>query len=124
MPRAAIATGQVDFVLTAADMPQRLLDLWRNAQRIWLPERPRDGEGDEPLPETVSPVDVSEQALQEIMGMLRARTGHDFRHYKRATVLRRIERRLQVCGVPDLPELQRATCASTPRRARRCCRTC
>jgi len=105
MPRAAIATGQVDFVLPVAGMPQRLLDLWRNAQRIWLPQRLREGEGkgDEPAPETVGPVDVGEQALQEIMGMLRARTGHDFRHYKRATVLRRIERRLQVCSVPDLP---------------------
>ena len=33
---------------------------------------------------------------------MRARTGHDFRFYKRATMLRRIERRLQVNGVPDL----------------------
>ena len=41
--------------------------------------------------------------------LLRARTGHDFRHYKRATVLRRIERRMQVngaaepAGLPRLP---------------------
>ncbi|WP_371856118.1 hypothetical protein [Pseudomonas sp. R29(2017)] len=35
--------------------------------------------------------------------MLRNRTGHDFKHYKRATVLRRIERRLQVTAQPDLP---------------------
>ncbi len=36
------------------------------------------------------------------MVILRTRTGHDFRHYKRATVLRRIERRLQVNGITDL----------------------
>ena len=34
---------------------------------------------------------------------LRARTGHDFRNYKRATVLRRLERRLQVHGLRNLP---------------------
>jgi two-component system, chemotaxis family, CheB/CheR fusion protein len=41
--------------------------------------------------------------LREILVILRARTGHDFTHYKRATVLRRIERRLQVNQQPDLP---------------------
>jgi two-component system CheB/CheR fusion protein len=46
---------------------------------------------------------MAERALQEILKALRAHTGHDFRHYKRATVLRRIERRLQVNAVPDLP---------------------
>ena len=35
--------------------------------------------------------------------ILRARTGHDFAHYKRATVLRRIERRMQVNQLRDLP---------------------
>ncbi|CAG8871550.1 Sensor histidine kinase RcsC [Pseudomonas fluorescens] len=34
--------------------------------------------------------------------MLRNRTGHDFKHYKRATVLRRLERRLQVTTQADL----------------------
>ena len=104
MPRAAIATGMVDFVLPAVEMPQRLLDLWRNAQRIWLPaaSKKQDEEGLAPLP---SPADndLGERALHDIMALLGNRTGHDFRHYKRATVLRRIERRLQVCGMPDLP---------------------
>ncbi len=35
--------------------------------------------------------------------MVRTRTGHDFMHYKRATVLRRIERRMQVTTTPSLP---------------------
>jgi two-component system CheB/CheR fusion protein len=42
-------------------------------------------------------------ALREILATLHARTGHDFSHYKRATVLRRLERRLQVRTVSDLP---------------------
>mgnify|MGYP002345222339 CR=1 FL=1 len=32
--------------------------------------------------------------LREILALLRARTAHDFRHYKKATVLRRIEREI------------------------------
>lgn len=48
------------------------------------------------LPET------AEDALREIMKILHQRTGHDFKNYKRATVLRRIERRLQVSALPDL----------------------
>ena len=101
MPDAAIAMGVADFVLPAADMPQRLLQLWDNAKHLWLPS----GAGQEDtvaLPPSAADAQRSEQALQDVMVLLRTRTGHDFRYYKRATVLRRIERRLQVCNVPDL----------------------
>ncbi|KVZ94038.1 CheR family methyltransferase [Burkholderia ubonensis] len=96
MPRSAIATGMVDFVLTAAEMPQRLLDLWLTAKEIHLPAV-EDEERQEDLMN-----ESAERALREIMIILRTRTAHDFRHYKRATVLRRIERRLQVNGITDL----------------------
>ena len=49
----------------------------------------------------------AERALHEIMGLLRSYTRHDFRHYKRATVLRRIERRMQVNRLADLPAYRR-----------------
>lgn len=101
MPNAAIATGAADFVLPVVDMPQRLLELWSNARRIWLPTLVESG-NPVALPTSVGDAQRAEQALQDVMALLRMRTGHDFRHYKRATVLRRIERRLQVCGVPDL----------------------
>ncbi|NMM89199.1 chemotaxis protein, partial [Rhodococcus sp. SRB_17] len=101
MPSAAIATGAVDFVLPVADMPQRLLDLWNNARRIWLPETVESGEK-LPSPPSAADAQRAEKALQDVMALLRLRTGHDFRHYKRATMLRRIERRMQVCEVPDL----------------------
>ncbi len=57
------------------------------------------------------------------MRFVRSRTGHDFRHYKRATVLRRIERRLQVNAVPSLPAY-RDLLTQQPGETRRCCRTC
>jgi two-component system CheB/CheR fusion protein len=99
MPQHAITTGQVDIVLPVAEMPKKLLELWRNAQRIRIPQP-------EPVdrPEDSSEVQgaEAERALQDILMHLRVRTGHDFRHYKRATVLRRIERRLQVNGLSNL----------------------
>ncbi|MEO7400495.1 MAG: CheR family methyltransferase, partial [Polaromonas sp.] len=102
MPTAAIATGMVDFILSAADMPQRLLDLWANARRISLPRDAASSLKVIPL-ENAEAARQSEEALGDIMGLLRRYSNNDFRHYKRATVLRRIERRLQVRGLPDLP---------------------
>jgi len=102
MPRAAIATDMVDIVLPAADMGQRLVDLWFNAQQIQLP----DAEKISPYvdtPDEPAAMQRAERALQEVMHLLRSYTRHDFRHYKRATVLRRIERRLQVNRLADLP---------------------
>ena len=103
MPAAAILTGAVDFVLPVVDMPQKLIELWENARAIELPPA---GDGDAPVAQVTDPADTpdAESALQGIIGLLLSHTGHDFRHYKRATVLRRIERRLQVRGVRTLPE--------------------
>jgi len=102
MPSAAIATDMVDFVLPVADIPQKLVDLWSTARHIHLPDM---GDGESSV--ATEPADEDrqhdEEALQRVIAMLCANTGHDFRHYKRATVLRRSERRLQVRGVTSLP---------------------
>ncbi len=104
MPRAAIATGAVDFVMTAEEMPRRLASLWANVQNIRLPDAQNVTYA---LPVIAPPErEAAEQAFKHILATLRARTQHDFRHYKRATVLRRIERRMQVSGQPDLPAYQ------------------
>jgi two-component system CheB/CheR fusion protein len=95
MPRHAINSGLVDFVLPVAEMPGKLIEVWRNASRIKLPPET------EPPP-VVSQEDADEAALRDIFSLLRSHTGHDFTHYKRATVLRRIERRLQVNGLQNL----------------------
>ncbi|CAL8481462.1 two-component system, chemotaxis family, CheB/CheR fusion protein (plasmid) [Caballeronia sp. S22] len=110
MPRNAIATGLVDIALPVADIPQKLIELRDNARAIQLPPvdddqpvMPTEANGSGALDST----SVAEAALQQVLMTLRARTGHDFRHYKRATVLRRIERRLQVNALRDLPSYQR-----------------
>ncbi|AET93152.1 PAS/PAC sensor hybrid histidine kinase [Burkholderia sp. YI23] len=99
MPQHAITTRQVDFILPAAEMPEKLLDLWNNAKNIHLPI----SEGNEAAEKDLAPAaGGAERALSDVLMQLRVRTGHDFRHYKRATVLRRIERRMQVNGLRDI----------------------
>ena len=103
MPAAAIRTGAVDFILPAVDMAQKLVELWDNAKAIQLPPA---GDGEilpAALPDAADSASA-EDALLDIITSLLNHTGHDFRHYKRATVLRRIERRLQVRQVHTLPE--------------------
>ena len=89
MPRHAIGSRLVDFVLPVAEIPAKLIEIRRNASRIMLPPET------EP-PSVVSQKDEDEEALRDIFKLLRSHTGHDFSHYKRITVLRRIARRLQV----------------------------
>ena len=103
MPRAAIATGTIDWVLTLDEMPAKLTQWWHNAQAIELPEAVEEGSAAAVPPPSQQAAKLAAEALREILVMLRTRTGHDFRNYKRATVLRRLERRLQVHGLPNLP---------------------
>jgi len=98
LPRAAINTGLADFVLPVAEMPNKLHSLWLNAEQIHLPA------GEEVEEQKVSSKLQQEEALREILSILRTKTGHDFSKYKRATVLRRIERRLQVRELHELED--------------------
>lgn len=101
MPMAAVSTRQVDFVLPVTEMPAKLAELWQNARQIQLPDATLlELPVKEPADSTIAA--ESEASLQAIMAILTARTGSDFRHYKRGTVLRRLERRLQVTRQPDL----------------------
>jgi two-component system CheB/CheR fusion protein len=101
MPQAAIASGAVDLTLPAAQMPAKLVELSTNARNIRL-RPPDDKEQTEPASPPSGMTQEAEQTLQDILLSLRARTGHDFLKYRRATVMRRIERRMQVCAVSDL----------------------
>jgi PAS domain S-box-containing protein len=111
MPLGAIATGMVDWVLKAEEIGPRLAEFAHNELLMRLP--PEDSaDGNAPVPESEKPGGpvvaaqvpsaADEEALREILVHLRQKTGHDFGHYKRATVLRRIARRMQVNRVPDL----------------------
>ncbi len=90
MPRSAISTGMVDLVLPLARIPEAILRFARTEPRI---------------------PDVEEEALEaeeqrllhSIFGQIRARTGRDFTAYKRSTILRRIQRRMQIRQIVEVP---------------------
>jgi two-component system CheB/CheR fusion protein len=90
MPRSAIATGLVDFVLPAAALATTLLELRQHSLSDALRERP------EALPESEA------DALHKILRLLQAHTGHDFSGYKHTMILRRLDRRLKVTQVETL----------------------
>ena len=90
MPRNALDAGVIDLVRPADELAERLVAYHQNARTIHLPD------SEEALPP------VEQTTLQEIFTELQARTGHDFSHYKRSSVLRRLERRLQVTDVDTL----------------------
>ncbi|OGV64413.1 MAG: hypothetical protein A3K19_09640 [Lentisphaerae bacterium RIFOXYB12_FULL_65_16] len=81
MPRSAIATGLVDYVLPPAEMPARLVAYTNYApgKRLHHPTAP--------APE---PSDV----LRQVCVLLRAHTGHDLSQFKANTLSRRVERRM------------------------------
>lgn len=101
MPRRAIETGMVDWVLPVMEMPKKFLELATNAMQITLPSENPPGIPIE-LATGMPAIDASENVLRDILNRLRKHTRHDFRHYKRATILRRLGRRLQVHSLPDL----------------------
>ena len=87
MPRNAIATGLVDFVLPVEAMPAKIGEYFA---RLDLPAASAD-----------APT-VQRDAMREVLAVLRSRTGHDFSNYKQATLLRRISRRMNVGGVDTM----------------------
>ncbi len=98
MPSSAIETGMVDWVLKVQEMPYRLLDYIERENRLRLPRE------DAPAESTARAPDEAETALRDVLAYLRTRTGRDFSYYKRATILRRISRRMQVNGTESLPD--------------------
>ena len=99
MPRSSIDTGMVDWVLPVRGIPQRLLRYFAQEKIIRLP--PEDGP--QPAQSARASADEHESSLREVLSFLRMRTGRDFSYYKRATIVRRIGRRMQVNAVDDLP---------------------
>ncbi len=91
MPRNSIATGLVDFVLPVAQMAPRIIS-YLDAIRGGAREQPPSAAPSE------------EDALREVLALLRARTGHDFSNYKPATIRRRVERRLYLQSLASISE--------------------
>jgi len=91
MPRNAIDTGQVDFVLPVEEMADELVKYVRHP---YLKHRKKPPAAEEKF----------ENALQRIFRLIRSETGHDFSKYKRKTIRRRIERRMAVHQISKINE--------------------
>ena len=87
MPQSAAATGQVDDVLAVEEMPAKLVAYQAHLKTV---ATSKDDGGVR--------TDIASQ-MATIMGALRARSGHDFSEYKEKTLLRRLQRRMQLLQV-------------------------
>ena len=104
MPRSALATGLVDVVAPAEALAARLVTQLRTPRE----PTPRLSEGES----AYAPGGASLSPLDAILEQLVASSGIDFREYKPATVLRRIERRMQLLRTPTLADYQARLAAS------------
>lgn len=85
MPRSAIDAGVADVEGPVASLPARILDVVHGTPVA--PAAAADDEG-EAMP-----------GLEQVVTLLRQRTGHDFSGYKPSTLSRRIEHRMQTLQV-------------------------
>lgn len=107
MPRAAVATGCVDFVLPPEKIAGELAQLVRRPEKMRSRaaanakkrhERPASKRRLErrSTVRTDWPVETGDPNLRKIFQMLRARTGLDFTFYKTNTIRRRLTRRMTI----------------------------
>jgi two-component system, chemotaxis family, CheB/CheR fusion protein len=90
MPRAAIATGMVDMVLSPAEIALKLSQV---AAHPYVREFVAPN-GDE--------LDVRDEQLRRIFELLRPVSGIDFKHYKLPTIKRRLLRRMALHRLTDV----------------------
>lgn len=89
MPKSAIQTGLVDYVLPVEDMGGEL-ENFISAPVI--------------LHFTEDEIDFDEHTLSKILHLVDKETGYDFREYKHSTLARRVARRVNVCKCNSLEE--------------------
>jgi two-component system, chemotaxis family, CheB/CheR fusion protein len=89
MMRNAVATGLVDFILRAEEIPAKLGDYFGRIDD----GRRQPGAGSDPS-----------NYLAPITALLRTQTGHDFTNYRGRTIARRIQRRMHVLQIDQVSD--------------------
>ena len=84
MPQSAIATGVVDLVLPLASIPDAVIRFAHTRPRVRVPSEEEELKG------------ADKRLLLQALENVRMVTGRDFTRYKHSTVLRRIQRRMQI----------------------------
>ncbi len=87
MPQSAASTGFVDHVLPVEKMPARLIEYQEHLSEVASSKGADGTRGD------------AAAHLATISTLLRVRIGHDFSQYKEKTVVRRVQRRMQVLRI-------------------------
>jgi two-component system CheB/CheR fusion protein len=82
MPVSAAETGLADYIAPVQELPEKLLEYIRYTSSPRMERLPQDSK-------TMS-------SLEQIFSLIRAKTGHDFSLYKRSSIFRRLERRLNI----------------------------
>jgi two-component system, chemotaxis family, CheB/CheR fusion protein len=93
MPRSAIETGCVDFILAPDGIAAELASIAREPRLIW-----RDP------PDTAPQFPGSQNDLETLVALLRTATGIDFNLYRQATFYRRLLRRLALLKIGSLAD--------------------
>ncbi len=88
MPQSALDAGLADYVMAPREMPAKLI---KYARGPFLKSPPS----------AKTPTPDIEQALPEILHIVRRRCGHDFSGYKLSTICRRIERRMNIHQIAE-----------------------
>ncbi|MBK9292597.1 MAG: PAS domain-containing protein [Bacteroidetes bacterium] len=91
MPRSAIKTGLVDYILPPGKMPQAIVDYIKHPF-----VHSSDDEG--------FLIPGSGDTLSKVLMTLRDHTGTDFSYYKENTIIRRLERRVSINRLNNLDD--------------------
>ena len=87
MPASAMQTGLADFALPPEKMPSQLITYFNQFTKK-----------KEKFPVT----EKREDFLKKILALVRSQTGHDFSLYKKTTLNRRVEKRMNLHGLDDV----------------------
>jgi two-component system CheB/CheR fusion protein len=100
MPQSAINTGLADIVAPVHELPARLLSYTNRSPGMTrvLPVAEKKTVG----------------ALNKIFALLRAKTGNDFSLYKKSTINRRIERRMNIHQIDHIDQYVRYLSENSP----------
>jgi two-component system, chemotaxis family, CheB/CheR fusion protein len=79
MPASAVLAGVVDFILPPEKIPSKIISLIKKQSTV-----------------ESQPSKVDEDFFDQVISLIRVRTGADFTYYKKSTVRRRILRRMEI----------------------------
>ena len=90
MPQSAIAAGLVDMVLPIKEMSSYFINYLKTKPEL------------KSLDPDQKPDSIEQQIIHKIFAQVKAITRRDFGHYKLSTILRRLQRRMQIYQIEHL----------------------